>query len=237
MTKDQIKITIEATKAAIAERIGTRAKYSPELKRAILVAADAVGPVQFSKESGLAQCLISQWKRTLRNGSNDQSRNITDSLLEVSNQRNRVDLVRTQRNRSGIESKESTTEFVDQIVQAVRQLRASNTGKPRFPAELKERVLQSLNHISTVEFSKRSGLSRSTLCKWQAQGQADRPGVRELIVTPNSAVLIKETKTQGHAVIRAGDKLAIEVPLDFLTPAWILEVVGRLNSGKGVEHV
>ena len=64
--------------------------------------------------------------------------------------------------------------------------------------------------------------------------ETKNPKVRELIIAPQISPLIRVSKTPERAVIRAGGKLEIEVPLELLTPEWILQVVGGLNSANGV---
>ena len=141
MTKAQIKKTIDEAKAAIADKRGRRAKYSPTLKRAILSATKVIGPTRFARESGLTSCLISRWKRQL---SRDEKLMLPKPSLA--------------------------------------------------------------------------------------------PGVRELVVSRDIVPLYSDRRP-GFAFIKAGSKLEIEVPLEFLTPDWVLKVIGALNSGDEVIHV
>jgi len=66
MMRVQIEETIQAAKAAVAAKSGKKTYYSPSLREAILVASQVVGPIAFSKETGVPHSLIAQWKRSIR---------------------------------------------------------------------------------------------------------------------------------------------------------------------------
>jgi transposase-like protein len=61
--------------------------------------------------------------------------------------------------------------------------------------------------------------------------QTNRPRVREIEIAHAPI-----PSSHSFAIIRA-DNLEIQVPVSVLTPAWILEVVRGLGSGKVVNHV
>lgn len=154
MTEDQIKITIEATKAAIAGKPGKRTQYPSALKNDILNVVRVMGPSAFARETGLSVSVISKWKQ-----------------------------------KSKVERK-------------FRQKEAS--GCP----------------IDSAHFE-------------QGSGRSNRSGVRELIVSHEPGPNMKS----GFALIRSGNQLEIQVPMEMLTPEWVSNLIGALNSGKAAIHV
>jgi hypothetical protein len=154
MTEDQIKNTIEATKAAIGGRIGKRTCYPSALKNDVLAVAEVMGPSTFSKQTGLSPCLISQWRRASKVKKKSRQKEVSSSSHDVGH-------------------------------------------------------------------SEHGG------------GGRNRAGVRELIVNHGPV----PNKRAGFALIKTGDQLEIQVPVEVLTPEWVSKLIENLNIGKGALHV
>lgn len=223
MTKSEIDSTIEATKFAISNRIGNRAKYSTDLKRDILMAALIMGPSKFSKASGLAQCLISEWNRKISKGQDCHLK--INSTSEVSNASSKINET------SNEGPKEVITSSVEQVICEIRRLKDEcQGGSLKFSARIRSQVLESLSTVGVTEFCKRSGLSRATLHKWKSEAHAKPINVREVLVKADASAPIATFKSYNRAIIRAGSNLEIEVPVEIISPSWLLEIARNLGK-------
>jgi hypothetical protein len=156
-----------------------------------------------------------------------------------------------------------TESQIKNTVEMVKTAIAAKAGKrTKFSKGLKKAVLAAVSVVDPAQFSKESGLSLSLISRWNRTLKIERkrsesvrnndllatshhgisiksnsPKARELFITPTTSPLVTESKIPGRAVIRAGDQLEIEVPLDLLTPHWISEVLSNLKSRKEMSHV
>ncbi len=143
-----------------------------------------------------------------------------------------------------------TKNQIENTIKMTKAAIAAKTGKrTQFSPTLKRDVLAAAEVVGAAEFAKESGLSAGLISRWSRTLSIARESLpennivssglmaRELLITKGSSSFVEEVNTLRRAVIRTGNKLEIEVPLDFLTPAWILEVAGLLNSGKEATRV
>jgi transposase-like protein len=122
-------------------------------------------------------------------------------------------------------------------------------GRTQYSPPLKATLLRASEALGPTRFSKRSGVTQSLLYKWKQKSLQNTrqspvksapsgPPVRELFVSPMpgiSQTQFSASPPPQRAILHAGNELKFEVPLDWLTPDRISEVL-RCVSAKRVKH-
>jgi hypothetical protein len=147
----------------------------------------------------------------------------------------------------------------DQIKNTIEATKTAIAGKrgnrTQYHSTLKNDILAAARVMGPSVFAKETGLSSCLISQWkrtarvekkfrqkevsgcsvdagnseQGRGRSNRSGARELIVSHDPVA----NERAGFALIRSGNQLEIQVPLELLTPEWVSKVIESLNSRKG----